>query len=68
MKVGDLVEITTSRVGVGVGTLGLIVDVKEALKPFSDFKESLYIVEIPNSDRKPMNYLASHIRVISSER
>ena len=64
MKVGDLIKIVRPRVGVGIGTLGMILavnDMNGAIPP-------RYIVEIPGSRRSPMTYIAEHIEVISESR
>ena len=64
MKVGDLVKVTRPRVGVGVGTLGMIL----AVNDMSGAIPPRYVVEIPGSGRNPMTYLAEHIEVINESR
>ena len=64
MKVGDLVKIVRPRVGVGIGTLGLILAIDDMVGVIP----ARYTIEIPGSNRKPMNYLADHIEVVSESR
>ena len=61
MKVGDLVRILQPRVGVAIGTLGMIIDQRELVGI------PRYVVDIMvDSPRyNPMNYLTEHLEVIS---
>ena len=64
MKVGDLVKIIQPRVGVAVGTLGMIIEKREL--------DGIprYVVDIMVDPPKynPMNYPPAHLKVISESR
>ena len=61
MKVGDLVRIVQPRVGVAIGTLGMIIDQRELVGI------PRYVVDImvDSPRHNPMNYLTEHLEVIS---
>ena len=64
MKIGDLVRIVQPRVGVAIGTLGMIIDQQELV----DIPRYVVDIMVDPPRHNPMNYLTEHLEVISESR
>ena len=64
MKVGDLVKIVRPRVGVAVGTLGMIIEKRE----LDGIPRCVVDIMVDPPKYNPMNYPPAHLEVISESR